>query len=75
MYGMFTYISLMFIVNVSKYTSPMDATPHINHQPPTIGTFWSPSIWIQKSCIFTWKRQTQPTITITGWLIGILIIL
>ena len=25
MYGVFTYIWLMFIVNVGKYTSPMDA--------------------------------------------------
>ena len=44
MYGIFTYIWLIFMVNVGKYTSPMDPMgkgylwelPYSEHEPPQL---------------------------------------
>jgi len=35
MYGIYTYIWLIFIVNVGKYTSPMDCLGYLEDHPMT----------------------------------------
>ena len=39
MYGIFTYIWLIFVVNVGKYASPMDPDPMGKVDNPTIPIF------------------------------------
>ena len=42
MYGIFTYIWLMFMVNVGEYTSPMDPMGYIFPKVPPNPLLWNP---------------------------------
>ena len=67
MYGIFTYIWLIFMINVGKYTSPMDPMGNIHGFPVRAGNSGPYELYVPGSC---WKKEFYiPMTDPWGWYI------